>query len=131
MKFHYSKEELASAYERVRKLSKEDIDAIDIVLLHSLRIGNLVGVVGDLNSAIRRWDFMQMVEEKAYPSVVSHDSESDFIDAVEKAVIQVNKEDTKDSVHDVPPILPRRSGRYPWGQSTNIEYSIKEDKKDE
>jgi hypothetical protein len=47
------------------------------------------------------------------------------------SIINGDKEDTKDPVCKVPPILPRRSGRYPWGQSTNVEDSNKEDKKDE
>lgn len=91
MKLHYTKEELASAYERVRKLPKEDIDAINTVLCHLLRIGNLMLALYDLNSAIRRYDFTQTMG-KEYQSVRFHDPESDFIDAVEKAVIQVDKE---------------------------------------
>lgn len=125
MKLHYTKEELTSAYERVRKLSKEDIDAINIVLLHALRIGRLMNVLYDFGSAISRWDFMQIPEMRS--TIINfHDPESDFIDAVEKAAIQVDKEDTKDSVCEVPPILPRRSGRYPWGQSVNNENPNKE-----
>lgn len=92
MKFSFTKEELDSAYERVSKLPKEDIDAINTVLCHCLRTGNLMLALYDLNSAIRRYDFEQMME-KEYPSGEFHDPESDFIDAVEKAVIQVDKED--------------------------------------
>lgn len=55
MKFSFTKHELDSAYERVSKLPKEDIDAINIVLWHSLRIGRLMDTVNDINRALRYW----------------------------------------------------------------------------
>lgn len=121
MKLYYTKAELDSAYNRVRELPKEDIDAINIVLLHALRIGRLTNMLYDFGSTISRWDFMQIPEMRGHYHFNLHDPESDFIDAVEKTVIQVDKEDIKDSMHEVPPILQRRSGRYPWGQSVNDE----------
>ena len=93
MKFSFTKEELDSAYERVSKLPKEDIDAINIVLWHSLRIGRLMDTVGNIDRALGYW-----------------------------RLVYKHREDKE----DIPPILPRRSGRYPWGQSVNDEDHNKE-----
>lgn len=101
MKFSFTKEELDSAYERVSKLPKEDIDAINMVLWHSFRIGRLMDTVSDINRALGYWRLVYKYKEN------------------------------NNSVCEVPPILPRRSGRYPWGQSVNDEDPNKEAKKDE